>query len=164
MKAVDENGRLFGRINILDFIAILVVLFFAFVLFLNLSNQSLSSLGTIEESVEAKIVVSVVMEPGYFNVIQPSMKISEDKRFLDLFVTNVEVKPFTLTTVDDEGNTFVHEDPTQSEALITLEGKIIKKGAAYKVGKQEVRQGIKLFVEGELFNYSGVVVGFEVKK
>ncbi len=164
MKAVDEKGKVFGRINILDLIALVVVAFFAFVLFLNLSHQSLNSIGTIEETVQGKIITSVVMEPGYFNVIKPGMKISEDKRFMDLFVTDVVVRPFKITTVDASGKTFEQTDPTQMEAIITLEGKFIKKGAAYKLGKQEVRQGIKLFVEGELFNYQSVVIGLEVKK
>lgn len=164
MKALDPKGKLFGRINILDFIALLVVAFFAFVLFLNLSNQSLSSLGTIEETIEGKVVASVVMEPGYFDVIKPGMQISEDKRFLDLFVTDVVVKPFLVTTVDAAGKIYQVEDPTQMEAIITLEGKFLKKGTSYKIGKQEVRQGIKFFVEGELFNYQSVVVGLEVKK
>lgn len=164
MKALDPKGKLFGRINILDFIALLVVAFFAFVMFLNLSNQSLSSIGTIEETVQGKIVVSVVLEPGYFEVIKPGMQISEDKRFMDMFVTDVVVKPFKVTTVDAAGKTYEQVDPTQQEAIITLEGKFIKKGTSYKLGKQEVRHGIKLFVEGELFNYQSVVIGLEVKK
>ncbi|MCA0385726.1 MAG: DUF4330 domain-containing protein [Firmicutes bacterium] len=164
MKLLDDKGKLFGRINILDFIALIVVLFFVFVLYLNFSKQSLSSLGTVEEPVTGKIVVSIVMEPGYYDVIKPGAQISEDKRYFDMEVTDVVVQPYMIATVDDQGKVMTFEDPTQQEAIVTIEGEFIKKGAAYKLGKQEIRQGIKLYVESELFKYSGTVIDFEVNK
>lgn len=164
MKAIDAQGKLFGRINILDFIAILVVLFFAFVLFLNLSKQSLSSLGTIEEATEGTLVFSVVMEPGYYEAIEPGMQLAEDKRFLDMFVTVVEEKPVMVATVADDGTITQQIDPTRSELIVTVEGKFTKKGASYKLGKQEIRQGIKAFLTGEFFDYQAIIVGLEVKQ
>lgn len=163
MKLVDDKGRLFGKMNLLDILGILLLAFLLFLSFLKITDKSIASITSTEENVKVELTLSIVMDKGYFDVLEVGDKITEDKRELTGSVTNIEIRDVYATNTDINGKAVDSIDPTKQEALVTIETELLKRGALYKLGKQEARQGLMLFLESDLYKYSTKIVDFKVK-
>ncbi len=70
MKIIDKEGRLFGKINILDFIAIAIVLLLIVLSLLKILNKDLSDLSVKDEMYTVEVKTSVIMDKGIFDVVK----------------------------------------------------------------------------------------------
>ena len=163
MKLVDKNGRVFGKINILDFIAILVMVALVALIFVKVFNKPLSNLASQqEEQVKVQVKVQVVGNKGYFDVVQVGDKLAEGKKYLDGSVTEVELLPVEVSNLDQEGNTVISEDPLQQKAVVTFEATVAYEDNCYKLGSQELRQGKTVFLESDLYKYKVQIISIKV--
>lgn len=163
MKIIDDKGKLFGKLNILDFMGICLILFLVFLSFLKITDNSISSITLSEVNVPAEMKLSIICDKGYFEVLKVGDKIAEDKRYLTGEVKKIEFQDVYKTNVDANGTAVKSVDPTLQEAIVTIETTLVKKGPVYKLGKQEVRHGIMVFLESSLYKYSTKVVDLKVK-
>lgn len=167
MKIIDDKGKLFGKLNILDLMGICLILFLVFLSFLKITDNSISSITLSEIEVPAVMKLSIIYDKGYFEVLKVGDKIAEDKRYLgegdECKVTKIEFQDVYKTNVDANGNAVKSVDPTLQEAIVTVETTLVKKGPVYKLGKQEVRHGIMVFLESSLYKYSTKVVDLQVQ-
>lgn len=163
MKLVDDKGRLFGKLNLLDILGILLLVSLLFLSFLKITDNSIASITSAEENVKVELTLSIVMDKGYFDVLKVGDRITEDKRALTGEVTNIEFRDVYATSTDIDGKAVDSIDPTKQEAVVTIETELLKRGALYKLGKQEARQGLMLFLESDLYKYSTKIVDFKVK-
>lgn len=163
MKLVDDKGRLFGKLNLLDILGILLLVFLLFLSFLKITDKSIASITSAEEKVKVELTLSIVMDKGFFDVLKEGNQITEDKRDLVGKVTKVEIRDVYATNTDINGKAVDSIDPTKEEAIVTIETELLKRGALYKLGKQEVRQGLMFFLESDFYKYSTKIVDFKVK-
>lgn len=161
MKLIDKKGRLFGKINILDFIAIAFVLLLIVLATFKVSNKELSDLSTRDEMIKVEVQTSIIMDKGYFEVVKVGDKLGETKHYLDAEVTNIEILPVEILTEDEEGNSSVVEDPTVEKAIITFEGTLPYSNSSYQFGKQELRQGKIIFLESDLYRYRAQIMNLK---
>ncbi len=165
MKIIDDKGKLFGKLNILDLMGICLILFLVFLSFLKITDNSISSITLSEIEVPAEMKLSIICDKGYFEVLKVGDKIAEDKRYLgdECKVTKIEFQDVYKTNVDANGKAVKSIDPTLQEAIVTVETTLVKKGPVYKLGKQEVRHGIMVFLESSSYKYSTKVVDLQVQ-
>lgn len=102
------------------------------------------------------------MNKGYFDVVEVGDRLTESQDYLDGVVKNIEIHPVEMIKEDQDGNIIRAEDPTVEEAIITIEGKASYSNKTYHFGKQEIRQGKKMFIESDLFRYRVDIVNFKV--
>ncbi|NLY77575.1 MAG: DUF4330 domain-containing protein [Tissierellia bacterium] len=162
MKLIDENGRIFGKVNLLDFIAIIVVLALVLLTFFKMFNKQLSDITSQEELVKVQVKFQVVGDKGYFDVVQVGDKLGEGKKYLDGSVIDVDLLPVEVTNLDAEGNVVVSEDPLQEKAVITIEATVPYEDYCYKLGTQELRQGKTIFLESDLYKYMAQIISIKV--
>lgn len=158
MKLIDKEGRMFGKINILDFIAIILVLFLIFLSFLKIMNKELSDLSVKDEIVDVEVEAYIVIEKGYLDVIKVGDQLGETKHYLESTIEEVEILPVEVTNLDKNGNVVVSTDPLMEKAIVKFKATTPYKNYSYKFGKQELRQGKIIFVESDLYRYKAQIV------
>ncbi len=162
MRLIDKEGRLFGKINILDFIAIVLVLFLILLSFLKITNKELSDLSVKDEIVNVEVEAYIVTDKGYLDVIKVGDKLGETKHYLESSVEEVELLDVEVTNLDKDGNIVVSIDPLMEMARIKFKATIPFKDHSYKFGKQELRQGKIIFVESDLYRHKAQIVSVKV--
>lgn len=126
MKIMDENGRLFGRISIIDVLAILVVLFMAVALLISQAqNLSLEE----EETITFQVRVEG-MEPHVVDAIHVGDSVYDEgyssggRGIGEITAVEVERDPGTiLTDLFIDGTLAYAEAEDTVNLLVTVEGK-----------------------------------------
>lgn len=162
MKLIDKEGKIFGKFNILDFIAILLVLFLILLSFLKITNKELSDLSVKDVIVDVEVEVHIIADKGYLDVIKVGDQIGEAKHYLEAYIEEVEILPLEVTNLDRDGQTVKSMDPLLEKARVKFKATLSHKNNSYKFGKQELRQGMIIFVESDLYRYRGQIASVKV--
>lgn len=162
MRIIDEKGKLFGKLNILDFLALLIVLLLIVLSLFKILNKDLSDLSVKEEIYKVEVETSVIMDKGYFDVVKVGDKLGEMKHYLDATIKDIEILPVEVFTQDENGKKVKTIDPHSEKAIITFEAQSPYKNNSYYLGKQEMRQGKLVFIESDLYRYRVQIINLKV--
>lgn len=151
MKIIDEKGRLFGKLNLIDLLVILLVLAVAFALVWKLGGQKVAETAT---STTTSIAYTVVFEDLQKDVAdyaesQVGQSLVNSSKVIDAKITGCSTEESTVT--DGHVNLF-----------LTVEARGTYSGYVYHVGSQEVRVGNGYILKTSCFELSGIVSDMEV--
>ena len=153
---IDEKGRLFGKINIVDLLVILVVIIAAAVLGVKFLKPGGGSSGT---HVSYTVLVENVQPEVYENVQKyiPSTLMASGE-LLDGEVTSVTAAPHEdVVSVDTtDGTVELPADKDLLDLTFTVECNVAN-AITTEIGTQEVRVGKNHIVKTDKFELSGVV-------
>ena len=149
MKLVDEKGKLFGKINLIDLLVLVVIvaaLAFAAYRFLGGGSAALDQTTRIDYTVLAPAV-----DDTSYQEIQRQLELAggqdqlmADGKLLDGYVTGVTAAPHAVYDVDANGNaTRSEEDPANGgrwDLTFTVTANVVDP-ITTKIGTQEVRVG-----------------------
>lgn len=162
MKPIDKKGRLFGKINVLDFIVIVLVIGLIILASRNIFDKEESNISTKDEMFDLEIETIIIMDKGYFDLIKVGNRLTESQDYLDGRVKDIKILPVEIVKEDLYGNIIKGEDPALEKAIVTIEGKASYSNHTYEFGKQEIRQGRKIFIESDLYRYRVEILDFKV--
>lgn len=163
MKIIDDKGKLFGFINYLDLIVLLIVLLLAGKFFI-LDNDE-NSKDFLKTQSDKEILLTYYVE-GVKDISVSSVK--EGDLFRDVETKNVlgevmkvEVSQNKIQTSDRDGNVIYSEVPDRYDIMITLKcrGNISQKDI--KVSNVDVQIGRSMLIESKLIRFMSVVHGIE---
>ncbi|MCG8539592.1 MAG: DUF4330 domain-containing protein [Clostridia bacterium] len=163
MKIIDDKGKLFGLINYLDLIVLLIVLLLAGKFFI-LDNDE-NSKDFLKTQSDKEILLTYYVE-GVKDISVSSVK--EGDLFRDVETKNVlgevmkvEVSQNKIQTSDRDGNVIYSEVPDRYDIMITLKcrGNISQKDI--KVSNVDVQIGRSMLIESKLIRFMSVVHGIE---
>lgn len=177
MKILDSQGRLFGKISILDLGAALVILFIIAGIFLvpGKSGTSIAQNTVGKQPIEVDVLVrglSVLDPQTVFNEF-------EQTKATDVIIRNqpygrVEIKEFkklprNVLVPQPDGSVAAKPDPRiesqySLDMLITLGGKaqVTKSGAV--LGNSKVKIGTPIELDGRDYNFRGSIIDVRVQK
>lgn len=159
MKLIDEKGKLFSIINIIDlFVLILIV---SLVIFgfqkVTVKNDNIS---VNTKKVSMKVWVSTVREET-INVIQENELVRDsDKNLVLGKMIKKEVVPATRQITTDDGKIIVTEIPDRYDVSMYIEGDAIVSPNSIILANNDIRVGTNLKIKGLKFAVAGTV--FEV--
>ncbi|MCK8060560.1 MULTISPECIES: DUF4330 domain-containing protein [unclassified Fusibacter] len=115
-------------------------------------------------STSKKVTIQVeayAQDEGMLDHIRIGDRLSESKRDMDAYITAIELLPYdeTLVVIDERKTEILRAG--QAKAIVTIEAELDQKGAVLKLGNQEVRPGIMMFLESNLFKFSTRVLKVE---
>jgi hypothetical protein len=174
MKILDSKGRLFGKLSILDLGAAFVILLVIIgVFFVPGTSGSLAQV-TSTKPIEVDVVVRGLSVKNADELVQEM----QDKGQTNLVIRNqpsgsVELKSIELLerqiiVTRPDGSVITMADPrTNADAfstdmLIVLGGKaqITDNGAV--LGKNQIKIGTAIELDGQSYNFNGSVIGVRV--
>lgn len=174
MAILDSQGRLFGRISLLDIGAGLIILLAIAGIFLFPgSSGSVAQLGATMQPVEVDVMfrgltvrnpqdlVDDMTESGKTNIIirnQPSGTVD---------IAAVEVLPRTVAVPQPDGSVVAMPDPRPelnytTDMLVTLAGNAEVTGDGIVMGNSKIKIGTPLEIEGKAYRINTTVVGVRV--
>lgn len=163
MSVIDKKGRIFGKLNIIDLIAILLIVAVLALIGYKLlgSDENLAGSGqSVVYTVEVKGV-----EPEVYDFIQDNLpsQLTASNEMLDAYVTAAEG---TLIEEDiysleagsgTSGEKIIRAEAGTYDVVFTIEG-TVKDNLSSKLGTQEIRVGKSHIVKTTLFELEGGVI------
>ena len=162
MKIIDEKGRLFGKINLIDLLAIVLVLALAAVLVLKFAGPkdgetaAEGDVSTLSYTVMCRMVNNDIAE--YIEQTQVGMPLMSNGDILEgCKIENVLREAFYESYVTDAGEYKKAESDEYCNLVFVIAGEAPFTANAYKVGSQEVRVGKSHIVKTVDFELNGTV-------
>ena len=164
MSIIDKKGKLFGKLNIIDLIAIVLILAVLALIAYKLLDGKSSGLSGGGQSIVYTVEVKGVEPEVYENIKQelPSQLMAADK-LLDAYVTDVQATPVENTTYTMAWDSNLSKETmTWVEAgtynlVFTIEANITNTLTS-ELGTQEIRVGKTHIVKTTTFELDGGVI------
>ena len=143
MKLVNEKGKLFGIINLVDLLILIAILLAAGAVGYKMLSQPVTQ--AIAPEKEAEVVVRVRGAMPYFveqvETITEGEKLIAGNDYVNGTVKSVDVVPYVITTTTADGPIVQVTDPIKKDILITITSSGNPDAPIFKIGNQEVRAG-----------------------
>lgn len=159
---IDEKGRLFGKINIIDLAVVLVIVLLAGGI---LYREKGSSAVVAQPRTVVMKVVCLGVYPDAATQIKPGDQLVASGNLVPVYVKDVKIRRALNGTPNAEGQIILAEHPFRKDVLLTLEGKTMAVSPAEIVlGGQRVRAGIEDYVvKTQKFEAKATIISVEVK-
>ena len=159
---MKNNGKLFGKIHVLDILVILVTIIVLFTGYAKLSGTEIVDFGDGSDVKLRYEVITSGYDPLYFDNLKVGDIIAEDKKLLAGKIISVDIIDKNVAIVDNNGDIISGADPELKRAVVVIEATGEYKLPIYKLGKQELREGRPYFLVTELVNLSSVISQLEI--
>lgn len=162
MKLIDEKGRLFGKLNIIDLLIVAIILLGLFGV--NYKLGFLKKIGPTTTSQQKPIVKMWIKNVSPF--VSNSVTVGDTLRELSSNseigkVLAVEVKPAKDIASDSNGKWIISEVPERNEVFITMEAAADKINNNVKLGSKDAKSGAGVELKGTKFQATAYVIGVE---
>ena len=176
MAILDSKGRLFGKINLLDLGALIVIMLVIGGIFLFPGTTgSVAQVGTKTAPIEVDLLVRGL------NVREPQRLYNEDLKkggktkviirnqpYGQIDIKSIKELPRTIVATQPDGSVREVEDPRENnfskDMLLTLEGKATITENGPVLGNSKVKIGMPFELEGFNYNFKGSVIDIRVNK
>ena len=145
MKLIDEKGKLFGKINIIDLIIIICVVLVAAALVYKFAAPAAENVVAPKSDMIVTMRVRGAMDYLDTEVkkeLAPGTKLVAGSDYIaGAEVVSVESVPYLVAATTDDGEIVTVSDPQKRDLIITVKSKQNKNDPILKIGTQEVRIG-----------------------
>ncbi len=143
MKIVNEKGKLFGIINVVDLIILLAIALAAVAAVYKFAAPAAGEVIAPKADMYVTMRVRAAMDYLESEVLKltPGERLVSGNDFLDATLVSVESIPYLSAASTADGEYRTANDPQKRDLLITVKGKASKTDPALKIGNQEVRIG-----------------------
>lgn len=160
MKFVDERGRLFGIINIVDMLVMLAVL-----LVLGGAYYKTRGGGAVAgaENTVRFTVLAPIQRPEVAAAIKVGDRIVSGSSYTGVVIKELKTRPSELVATAADGRRVLTTDPYYLDVIATMEAKTSVSGATINMGGQEIRAGKDYFVKSLTYEVKGTITDVQVK-
>ncbi|KZL48160.1 pyruvate/2-oxoglutarate dehydrogenase complex,dihydrolipoamide dehydrogenase (E3) component [Nodularia spumigena CENA596] len=176
MAILDSKGRLFGKINLLDLGAALVILLVIIGIFVFPGTTgSVAQVNTKTVPIEVDLAVrglnvrdpERLFEKGFTKGGKTNV-IIRNQPYGQIGIKSVQVLPRTLTVSQPDGSVKELPDPRtnnfSTDMLLTLEGKAQITDSGPVLGNSKVKIGTTFELEGFNYNFNSTVIDVRIKE
>jgi len=149
MKIIDKNGRLFGKLNLIDLAVIAVIVVIAAALGMKLfGNDAVEAVTSPDVQVTYQVVCEDVPEAvAEYCQENTGEQLLSSGKLLNAHITECEAIPVETGVID---------------LYFTIEGTASFTGHTYAMGSQEVRVGMEHLVKTSSIECEGIICALEV--
>ncbi len=161
MKIIDEKGRLFGKINLLDLVVVLfVVVIIGFIGSKLVSNPESYAVSQGDNVKKMYVTVKCqLVTDSFANSIQPGDKLLAQNAYTGGEVYSIDsIEPAEYTGVDDKGQVVISKHPYLKDVTVTLVTDQNIESPVLKVNGQEARVGVKIFFKTQKVESSSLIM------
>ena len=137
MKIIDKNGRLFGKISVIDVIVILVVAVMAVALYLKTNTMTHTSTATNNQTINYQIYARGIAD-SVEDVLRLEDQIFDEDRgnsgCLGV-IKNIEILPGTEMISFDDGTVDIVPSEGTVDILLTIQGEGLVNGKNYSLNR-----------------------------
>lgn len=165
MKVIDEKGKLFGKVNLIDLLVVLVILAVIVGVFWKLAGDEVTDVlapsnGT---TLEYEVLCTAIWnDVGTYAAAHADGQLMSNGDLLDGYVTGCTVEPYITTSVDADGNSVAVVEQAKCNLRFTISVALAPSDKNNSVGSQEVRVGRSHIVKTADLEITGTVTSVEL--
>lgn len=162
MKLLDDKGRLFGKINIIDLSIVLFII--VALLGINYKLGLLKKLNTESQTVQKHIIRIWIKDIASYTVDEIKLEdiVQEQRSNIEIGkIVEKEVIPTRKTTSDLNGKWVISEVPERSDVIIKLETTSSSAVDNIKLGSIDAKVGASIILKGPKFQVESFIIGVE---
>ncbi|MGB3761365.1 MAG: DUF4330 domain-containing protein [Rivularia sp. (in: cyanobacteria)] len=175
MAILDSKGRLFGKFNILDIGALLVILLVIGGIFLFPGTTgSVAQVGTTTKPIEVDLIVRGLKVKDIDRLSEQGFKkagktnvIIRNQPYGQIPIKSIEVLPRKIIVTQPDGSIKLMEDPRENifstDMLLTLAGKATITDSGPVLGNSKVKIGMPFELEGFNYNFNASVIDVRIE-
>lgn len=165
MKIVNEKGKLFGIINVVDLLVLVAVVAVLGAIVWQLLGDRVSD--AVSEDAELTAIIAIAgAHPDLVAEVKRQDLVGEKmvsgNTFLSAYISDVWFDEYMMQLPTAEGKIVDAVDPTQQDIMIEIKTTVAKGTASPKIGSQEVRTGRTFIVKTQTFECSGIIYYMEI--
>lgn len=159
MRLVDEKGKLFGKVNIIDLGVILVIVLFLAGLYVKGHISVVQEIQSPPQKIQVSIILPEMRDTPIISAIKVGDKVWESKTgsYLGVLVKK-DVQPAAHWVDTADGRVVQTTIPGKSDVTIVVEGDGRMDDTTTLLGDTDMRVGSTVYVKGPRFAAQGVVV------
>ena len=137
MKIIDKNGRLFGKISVIDVMVILVVAVIGVALYLKTNTMTHTSTATANDIINYQIYIRGVGDNVKDALRLEDQIFDEDRGNSGCLgvIKNIEVLPGTEMISFDDGTVSIVSSEGTDDLLLTIQGEGLISGKSYSLNR-----------------------------
>lgn len=165
MKIVNEKGKLFGIINVVDLLILMAVILVAGAIGTQLLGSKVQDAISPQVDCVAEVVIigtppRILKEIERQNLV--GQKLVAGNEYLSATVEDVRIEDYVVQAVTADGKIVDAKDPSKRDVVFTLKTKVPKGTPSPKIGSQELRAGKTFIVKTQTFECSGTIRYVEI--
>lgn len=165
MKIINEKGKLFGVINIVDLLvlvaAIAVIAGVGYKLFAPQIAEATSKQVPMTVVVRVRGATPFLVEEVERNS-QVGKKIVSGSSYTEAVITDMQIEPYDQQVTTADGQIVTARDPDKRDLVFTIETTVAEGTAAPSIGTQEVRAGRTFIVKTNDFETTGNIDSVQI--
>lgn len=165
MKLINEKGKIFGLINIVDLIvAVLIIAIVGAVCFRAFSPRVNAPVegGAKEQYCYVTLYGSTVV-PESAETLKVGDHLVANNELTDGEIVSVEQVPAAYVGVDDQGKAVYSEHPLWKDVIVVVKEKVDPSDVILKVGGQEVRVNFTYILKTQQYEANCKIRSIEFK-
>lgn len=161
MKIIDEKGKIFGKINIIDLIFLIIIVVAIVGGVFRLKDSTI--VAETSEHGTVTLMVTNVRDATVDNIKVGQDLYHYDKGVLFGNIKDKNVEPFT-NPIDYEDEWIEADVPNRYIVYIDMDVDITETEKSYVIGGEEIRVGNEYRVKSKTSAFTGTCVGIQVDK
>jgi Tfp pilus assembly major pilin PilA len=165
---IDKKGKLFGLVNIVDLIVVLliiaVVAAIGYKLFSSKLNAQNGTTLTEDDQYCYVTVVASQVVPEIAEQLHEGDKLVANNAFTDAEIVSVKCEDADYVGVNSEGEAVQSKHPMWKDVTCVVKEKINPNSVILKVGDQEVRVGFKIILNTQVVETNSRIRDIEFKE
>jgi len=158
MKLVDEKGKLFGLINVIDLAVILMILAVGAGVVVKVVLPRFDS--AVDRTKDVYVTVICRQKPEAAGIdlaenIGASLVARND--FTNGTIHSVEMVPASAVSTNDAGIATESDHPYLKDIIVVLKGRADPAAAVFTLGAQEMRIGYTIYVKTQRVEITGTI-------
>lgn len=164
MKLIDEEGKIFGKVNLIDLIVVFMAIFLVTAVCYKLIGPKISTSQVAQGEVTALVKCTFRTE-SVAKSVQKGQKLVYGTNYIEgATITDVSYMPADYISTDYQGNVHVKKHPVLQDVFITITAKLNTNAAILKIGTQELCQGKKFTIKTHTLEIDGSVENITLNK
>jgi hypothetical protein len=164
MRILDERGRLFGLINIIDLCALFIIILLIGIVGFKLLNNNIKTPGAASNEAIVSVRCSLVDEAAAKALqSQIGQQLVSGTNFIDGTVTSVTYKAAETVLATAAGKYVVANHPEKKDVFVTMKIHINSHSAVIKLGPQEIHIGDQFYVKTHTVQMLGNIEDIQFK-
>lgn len=151
---IDDKGRLFGWINVIDLVILILIVVVAGGYFYRQSHETVT-----EQPVATVKVLCPYLRPEVAAQVHEGDQLLARGQLQPVYITEATVTNARDTEPDDRGIIILQDHPFRKDVYLTLEGPAAVNGAEVSLAGQQVRAGMdKYIMKTQWFEVEGEIL------
>ena len=160
MKIINEKGKLFGLINIVDLIVLLLVIAVIGVMATKLMGNKVTE--AVQQKVDCWAQIRIIGAQPYLveealRQELPGQRMVAGSVYIDGTIEDVWIEDYKVQVMTDDGRIVTATDPDKKDIIVLIKFPIAADTPNPKLGSQEVRAGRTLIIKCRTFETSGTI-------